>query len=795
MTLSQPPPQSFAAFTIVAHNFLPRARLLASSFAKHHPQAAFFIVVIDYPMKIRLRQRDDPSLVAITDIDFGPEGFEMMATGYDVTEFATSIKPFALRHLLAEHDCVLYLDPDIEVYSPLDPIVEATREHGISLTPHCLQPIKRDGCQPSEPGLLAAGVYNLGYVGVARKSIAFVDWWAERLRRDALNDAANFIFTDQKWIDLSVPIFRPHIESDPGYNVAYWNVDQRPISYSDGQFRAGDTQLRFFHFSGFDPARPHWISKYQPVAPRIRMSDSPDLIRLFSDYATRLIAATDAEPPLPYGWGEAFPGFELTGDLRRAFHHDLRRADDGLCEPPPTPFVKGGAERFLSWASAMPEDDLRPIPRYLRGIWNERPDVRILMPETVDGDIRRLRTWAKELAGAEHPNLALMGWRPEAERRLGMVEHTEGTETQGVNLVGYLTADLGVGEAGRLAGHALRAADVSVATVETKRTLSRRATAFSVDATMAHNTVLMAVNADQTQQIRCDLGPEFFEGRYVIGQWFWEISKFPASYSRSFGLVDEVWAATKFVQQAMEAASGGRVPVTHMRLPVLTPEIDASLTRSSFGLDDRYMFLFSFDMMSVIDRKNPFGLVDAYRTAFAANDGATLVLKTMNGKRNADGLERLKWSTADRPDIVVIDEAMDQLRSHTLMALCDCYVSLHRAEGLGLTMAEGMLLEKPVIATAYSGNMDFMDNDVAFLVDWTLADVGQNGHPYPASAQWAQPDLDQASATMRRVADEPTHAMAIGRAARLRLLHQLSPEACGSAMRQRLEEIWRNRCP
>lgn len=790
MSISQPHEPPFVAFTIVAHNYLPRAKLLAESFHRQHPESTFFTVVIDHPLKVLVRQANDASLVAITQIDFGDEGFEYMATGYDITEFATAVKPFALRHFLRESDCVLYLDPDIELYAPLHPLVASTRERGVSLTPHCLLPIQRDGCQPSEPGLLAAGVYNLGYVGVAQKSIAFVDWWAERLRRDALNDPANFIFTDQKWIDLSVPIFQPHIEQDPGYNVAYWNLDQRKITEVEGEFFASGLPLRFFHFSGYDPSRRHWISKYQPVSPRVRVSDSPALMRLFNEYGDRLQSATDDEPALDYGWADACPGLELTNDIRRTFHRELRCADEGLGDRPPSPFLPGGAEAFVAWMSSVPSSELRPIPRYLHDVWEARPDVRLRMPETVDGDTQRLHRWTATLGGAADDNVALLGWRAEADARFGMVRSIDETQSNGVNLVGYLRAELGVGEAARLAVLALESASVPVATVTTSRTLSRQEHPFDVDGSQRHNTILMSVNADQFGQVRNDLGPSFFADRYTIGQWFWELSRFPASQEPSFDLLDEVWAASTFMRDSIAAAAPSALPVTHMPLPFCVPAVNPTLTRADFGLDDKFTLLFSFDTMSVMDRKNPLGLVECYRDAFGAGDGTQLVLKTMNGRTNAEGMERLRWACMGRPDIFIVDEALDSADTNALMNMADCYVSLHRAEGLGLTMAEAMLLGKPVIATGYSGNMDFMNDDVAYLVPWSTVSLPKSAAPYSTSAYWAEPDLGQASAIMNSVVNNPRTAREVGARAREHLLTHFSPARCGEAMRTRLTQIW-----
>ena len=141
---------------------------------------------------------------------------------------------------------------------------------------------------------------------------------------------------------------------------------------------------------------------------------------------------------------------------------------------------------------------------------------------------------------------------------------------------------------------------------------------------------------------------------------------------------------------------------------------------------------------------------------------------------------------------MLIDEYFDVAKSGALMAACDCYVSLHRAEGLGLTMAEAMMLGKPVIATGYSGNLDFMTDETAHLIPWKPTAVGKGHHPYPELATWADPDLDAAAVAMRRVFDDPHEAALMGKRAQADLATRFSPSATGQRMKNRLEEIWSN---
>ena len=174
-------------------------------------------------------------------------------------------------------------------------------------------------------------------------------------------------------------------------------------------------------------------------------------------------------------------------------------------------------------------------------------------------------------------------------------------------------------------------------------------------------------------------------------------------------------------------------------LPVPIPRRSETVTRGSLHLPDGFLFLFAFDFFSIFERKNPLGLIRAFTRAFRAGEGPTLVIKTINGDRKLHDLEKLRAATEGRQDIIVIDEDYSAEEKNSLLGLCDCYVSLHRSEGLGLTMAEAMGLGKPVIATGYSGNLDFMTAENSYLVDYTMGAVPAGSDPYPKVA----PGLNQ----------------------------------------------------
>jgi len=229
-------------------------------------------------------------------------------------------------------------------------------------------------------------------------------------------------------------------------------------------------------------------------------------------------------------------------------------------------------------------------------------------------------------------------------------------------------------------------------------------------------------------------------------------------------------------------------PAHVVPLPVETLQ-RSGLTRADVGLPDGFAFLFCFDFLSVVERKNSHGLVEAFERAFASGDGPTLVIKTINGEKRAADLAVLERRTAHRDDIVVVDGYRSPEERDVLVALCDCYVSLHRSEGYGLTMAEAMAAATPVIATAYSGNLAFMDEENSLLVPYRMTRIPPGCDPYPAGAEWAEPDLDAAAKLMRYVYENQEEARALGRRAQEDILRRGSPLQTGRFVAGRLDDV------
>ena len=294
---------------------------------------------------------------------------------------------------------------------------------------------------------------------------------------------------------------------------------------------------------------------------------------------------------------------------------------------------------------------------------------------------------------------------------------------------------------------------------------------------------VVCVNADRLPMVMDRLGTAFTNDRYTIGVWAWEVEEFPGHFRGSGGLVDEVWTCSAHARDAI--AAGVDVPVHRVPPPVL-PRPSVPRPRHELGLPDGFTFLFCFDFFSVVDRKNPFGVIDAFCRAFVPGEGPHLLIKSINGAAALADLERVRLHAAERDDVHVVDGYVSAVEQAALVAACDAYVSLHRAEGFGYTMAEAMLAGRPVVATGYSGNLEFMDDRNSVLVGYDLVPIGEGKDPYPAGSRWADPDLDEAAAAMRRLVDDPAGAAALGERARLDILRFHSAAARAPLVAARL---------
>ena len=360
----------------------------------------------------------------------------------------------------------------------------------------------------------------------------------------------------------------------------------------------------------------------------------------------------------------------------------------------------------------------------------------------------------------------------------------------GINLIGYIRAEMGVGEATRGEARAMDEAGVPFAILDYSYGNPSR----MGDNTWLHKATnrpvydinLLHVNADLTPQVFSRLPADVFAKRYTIGYWVWELPEFPDEWISSFAMVNEVWVPTSFVQEAISRKS----PVPVLRIPhAIKIPPGPFRGRKYFSLPEAaYQFLMMYDVHSISERKNPEGTIRAFMNSFTADDtSVALVIKINNADEHE--LSLLAERIGGYRNIYVIDTILERHEVDSLHACSDCFLSLHRSEGFGLTLAEAMSLKKPVIATYWSGNVDFMNTRNAACIDYELTQLEKDYGPYKAGQYWADPDLEQASWWMKKLRDDPDSGRKLGAVAKETIATQLSPIRVGKMIGERIKHI------
>lgn len=749
--------------TIIAANYAHFARALANSFLANNPGSKFFALLIDVDGHTYDPTVKEPfSVLTPGDLSLDRDEFLRMALMYDVTELATALKPWALEKLLdLGADVAVYLDPDIYVYAALDNVEEAARKHGIVLTPHGTSPMARDGKQPAEADIMQSGIYNLGFIAINQTNRDFLAWWQARLSRDSISAPEEMLFTDQRWIDFVPGYWDATILRDSGLNVAYWNVDKRTLSERDGAVYVDGKPLQFYHFSGFNPRTPWLLSKHAQGNPRVLVSEFPILTRLCEEYSVALsthgVAASDVE----YAFGRLSTGHKITQTLRRMYRERIIAEDALGVRTLPVPFSGNDAEIIAELTAPLPNQPL--LNEFMMRAWHKRPDLAIAFPDPMNRDGRDLSDWCRTSGIAEN---LLEDWQLLPPRKAPRTAARRNEVSQrGVNLHGYLTAELGMGELARLVVRATEFAGIPHTTVVNNRHLSRSDADFTSTKSEERFPIdIVVINADQIQHWSDESLSTGEPRRLRVAVWAWEVEEFPAKFDRAFDFVDEVWAISRFTQEAIQRRT--KKPVFTVPLPqqARNPDAYRPLDLGSLGLPTKPYFLVMFDFLSVIDRKNPFAAIDAFTRAFAPHEDVQLIIKTINGDRSVIDRERLRHAARGDERIHIIEDYLTSDEVLELMIGSLAYVSLHRSEGYGLTCSEAMGLGVPVIATGYSGNVDFMNEENSLLVPYELIAVDPSVGVYPPTTVWADADVTVAAQYMRRIVDEPEFAAEVGRA-------------------------------
>ncbi len=335
-------------------------------------------------------------------------------------------------------------------------------------------------------------------------------------------------------------------------------------------------------------------------------------------------------------------------------------------------------------------------------------------------------------------------------------------------MVGYLRTVSGVGEVGRQTLRSLLAGGMSVEGCDVALNVAALRTVESCDeylrASGSAPVQVFNINADQLPLALAHLKPRLRPDARRVCIPFWELSRFPEAWLPGLAAMDEIWAPSRFIADALRPRLGDKIVQIPVALEFALPE---KMPREQFRLPaDRFLFFFAFDFLSFMERKNPQAAIAAFRKAFPERNQAGLVLKCMNGGLAPASLAAIREAIAGDPDIFLIDATLGRDEVLRLLAAMDAVVSLHRSEGFGLLIGEAMLLGKPVIATDYSASQDLLTPETGYPVTFELIPVGHGQYPFAEGQRWADPDIDHAAALMRALQRDP--AVAALRVARAR---------------------------
>jgi glycosyltransferase involved in cell wall biosynthesis len=363
--------------------------------------------------------------------------------------------------------------------------------------------------------------------------------------------------------------------------------------------------------------------------------------------------------------------------------------------------------------------------------------------------------------------------------------------TFGVNLIGFARGELGIGEDIRQVALTLEAQGIPMCILDFAPGKNISQSDDTAERLMSDEPLyginIFCLTGVETTRYVCERGLSTVEGRYNIGLWPWELPDWPENCRHAYACVDEIWGISEFTANAHRFAAPR--PVVPMGLPVALGPVGKQ-TRRDFGLPEKaFLFNFAFDVSSSAERKNPEGLIRAFRQAFPKEDAAEvgLVLKVSHAETKSKLWKQIRRQAQKDERIHLIERTMRRPELLALMKACDCYVSLHRGEGFGRCLAEALLLDKQLIATGFSGNMDFCREPRVALVRHTMRAVRAGEYMWSEGQSWAEPDISHAAELMRSIRHTPRDTSDRD--------FDFSPASVGARYAERLRALWSEHSP
>lgn len=754
--------QSSAFITIAYGDYLDRAKALFTSIKSLHPESRRIFLALDNVKSAREHLDALAQVVSLSDLGFTAANVFRRRCFYTKVELATSVKAKFLLSVLQESRRVTYFDPDIQVFRELT-LSQELLSKDILLTPHLIHPIPKDGLSLNLRDVQDNGIFNLGFISVTSGAARALNWWDSMLEFDG-DFRQGTSFTDQKVAEQLVSLCEVGVVRDETWNVAYWNIHEREITEAK--------KLTFFHFSGFSPDTPEILTRHYSQDGRHRRIQPVWLAGILRDYAS---FCTQSRPKVPATRDAAptfFDEFPTVRELIRQSHLDK----SGYRVPPSS--KKQLANWLLETGTGIAGSPL--VPPLIMAFYLSREDLRHAFPGAAIGqpsDSSELIGWILKDASARKFCASVL---QKFDYKLSRIpasasvypafhgSRQDATEF-GINHISYIGEEVGLADASRYLADLISKASIPQEVIglpnliEAEGSLSYKPQGNG--RTLRYSHTILGVNADQVHRL-WELTNMFSTVGKRIGYWWWEVDHIDEVHLKAARKFNEIWVGSTFVQKIFKDSIPQ--PVRLVRLPLGVDLRRAMKEKQPKEGKGPVTFFHNSSLVSDPKRKNPLGAALAYMEAFSPEDGALLKLHLTGATTTSwttDALKEVLSATAHRSDISISTLRMPTRELHNALAEADCYVSLHRSEGLGMNLRDAIALGTPTIATNYGGNLDFMKADTSFLVDFTFEDVGESPY-YPSLAKWAEPDLSEAIRFMRTVANDRTGVREMANGAR-----------------------------
>ena len=791
---------SSAYFTICSANYLPTAKILVDTLESNTKEDTYIIICDKKQIEIEDFFADNQIKVLFVE-DLNIRNFDAFILRYSILEINTAIKPYVFDYLFgAGYEKIFYFDPDISIENSLANFEKLLDKHNSLLTPHIQTPYK-DEKNPSLKDISNSGIYNLGFLGLKSSDSVlnnFLPWWKRKCELECFSSVKDGLFTDQKFCDY-LPSFvdNSYIHSESDANIAYWNLHERKITEKNNIFFSNDQQVLFFHFSGLLYDDSFSFIKLSKHENRFKRKISSALRKKIDEYLLALKQNNKLFEKLKiddfYGL-DNFHGTDLDTSKRsyikfletNKINYDIKKISKRWFDNPAKEFSKNkhlsrnflglylsredlrsafniktpeGADAFLRWIkhemdnNNLPKDWKISIPRRLEtrffGFQLKMRLFSILksfskyFPSLLSISIvSKIRSKIKALLLGE----ALASKKIHNENPILFSGFdTENISKKGINIFGYFNANTGVANGAKLMDDMLNEANISSTrfnvdikdnSIITKSSKSKK----NWDISLFH------INADQTP-FCIPFIDSSLSSNFKIGFWAWELDRFPTKFLESGKFLNDLWVPSNFIADSIMRSCDFE--------PKVVPHALDSHPDGVNGMDhklkikNKFTVVTTFDCDSYVDRKNPFATINSYLRASHRSDfrdNSCLIIKLtgiMGRKKIISKIMEIKEN--NMLNLVLIDRHLSDEEMVGLRNITDVFMSLHRSEGFGLNLIENMSAGNLVIATNYSGNIDYMNNQNSLLVDYKMIPLKKDQYPEWEGQFWADPYEDDAS--------------------------------------------------